>query len=94
MAKKRKTRDQKKLADLRHNFSHSYSPSYTTPKTLNTLINTKIEAKTTVINRNEYPFLKKDLSKTALLTLSILLFQTLLFLSLKNHIFMIPGINY
>lgn len=95
MAKKRKTREQKKLADLRHNFTHVHAlittPSFDFKKQLPI---TKIEANATVIYDEAYPYLKKDLSKTALLTLGILAFQIILFMSLKNHIFVIPGLAY
>jgi hypothetical protein len=95
MAKKRKTREQKKLADLRHTFTHT-ARAYVTGSSFDlkpTHIPT-FEAKTAVIPLNAYPFLKKDLSKTALLTLGILIFQGLLFMVLKNHIFVIPGLSY
>ena len=97
MAKRRKTREQKKLADLRHNFTH-------------TLVNhTHSEAKIkleekkdvkpftkpqTSVAINEYPYLIKDLSKTGLLTATILGLQLVLFFLLKNHVFTIPGLIY
>lgn len=97
MAKKRKTREQKKLADQRHNFIHSLAK------------HSHSEAKITLENKesikplikqerpvaiNEYPYLVKDLSKTTLLTGAILTFQLILFFLLKNHIFTIPGLIY
>ena len=94
MAKKRKTKEQKRLADLRHNFKHTYtvvSSSITQPK-LHVL--QKSEVITTSMSTNAYPYLKKDLSKTALLTLGILIFQLVLLAILKSHIFVIPGLTY
>jgi hypothetical protein len=94
MAKKRKTKEQKRLADLRHNFKHAYTfvnPSSTQPKQD---IAKKYENTTTTVLTNAYPYLKKDLSKTALLMFAILTFQLVLFTILKNHIFVIPGLNY
>jgi hypothetical protein len=97
MAKKRKTREQKRLADLRHTFTHIYAPVASATASsfnLKQTISNKSEVKTITIPHNAYPFLKKDLSKTALLTLGILIAQALLFIVLKNHIFVIWGINY
>jgi hypothetical protein len=94
MAKKRKTKEQKKLADLRHNFEHTYKLPASPSVSIKPAYNTKIEAKTSTISINSYPFLKKDLSKTGLLTLGILAFQIILFFILKNHIIVLPGINY
>ena len=90
MAKKRKTRQQKKQADLRHNFTHTF---------VNT---THLEAKIDIETKeniklnspNVYPYLVKDLSKTGLLTTTILGFQLIIFFLLKNHILSIPGLSY
>jgi hypothetical protein len=94
MAKKRKTKEQKRLADLRHEFTHSYAFNPSPSVSQKPQLNIKTEAKTITINQNLYPFLKKDLSKTALLTMGILIFQAILFLSFKNHFISIPGLNY
>lgn len=97
MAKKRKTRDQKKLADLHHKFVHTLT-SQTLPA-----VKIQIQPKATVspsskpnqlISTNKYPYLIKDLSKTGTLTMGILAFQIILFILLKNHIATIPGIGY
>ena len=97
MAKRRKTREQKKLADSRHNFAHSlvntsnFEAKISFPsKTITE--SPKIEKVQTPISN--YPFLIKDLSKTAILTLAILAFQVILFTLLKNHTFVIPGLSY
>lgn len=97
MAKRRKTRKDKKLADMRHNFTHSIlnQAHFETkisiqPKTISQSLITK----SVVTSSNAYPFLIKDLSKTAMLTLSILAFQIVLFFLLRNHIFVIPGLAY
>jgi hypothetical protein len=97
MAKKRKTREQKKLADLRHNFTHSLENSTTfeakyrlQPKTsVAPLVKTK-----TPTSQSLYPYLAKDLTKTGLLTAGIVFFQITLFILLKNHILTIPGLSY
>ena len=97
MAKQRKTREQKKLADSRHQFVHTL--------TSQTLPAVKIQNQPKDIIRpqkqpnqqisiNKYPYLVKDLSKTGMLTLGILAFQIILFGLLKNHVLTIPGISY
>jgi hypothetical protein len=97
MAKKRKTREQKKLADLRHTFTHVYVGQ------IPSAVKNQIELKDKIsqaykpkqpILTNQYPYLVKDLSKTGVLTLAILAFQIILFTLIKNHAFSIPGIVY
>jgi hypothetical protein len=97
MAKHRKTREQKKLADLRHSFRHilvSQTPS---------AAKIQFQQKATISLSNQanprvlvsaYPYLVKDLSKTGMLTLGILVFQVVLFALLKNHVLTIPGIGF
>ncbi len=87
MAKKRKTRDQKKLADLRHEFQHSLSSEK---------LELKLQPATIKTQKSEtqYPYLAKDLARTALLSSLIIAFQISLFLILKNHLINIPGISY
>ena len=101
MAKARKTREQKKLADLRHNFTHSlvkntYSkPNSEAKTTLDVKENPITLLKTqSIISLNEYPYLMKDLSKTGILTALILGLQIILFFLLKNHTLKIPGLIY
>lgn len=97
MAKRRKTREQKKLADLRHNFTHSFVQNVHSEAKIkletkeDPIISEKIQ---TVSSLNEYPFLIKDLSKTGVLTTLILGFQIILFFLLKNHTLKIPGLIY
>jgi hypothetical protein len=97
MAKQRKTREQKKLADLRHQFIHTLASQ--TPSA----VKIQIQPKDLIIpsgkpnqqiSTNKYPYLVKDLSKTGMLTLGILAFQIILFALLKNHTLTIPGIGY
>lgn len=97
MAKRRKTREQKKLADLRHNFNHSFvNKIHSEAKIkLETIKSPEISPKKqTEVILNEYPFLIKDLSKTGILTLLILGFQFVLFFLLKNQTLKIPGLIY
>jgi hypothetical protein len=97
MAKQRKTREQKKLADLRHTFKHVFVGQ------MPSAVKTQIQSSNAIslsykpkaqISTNQYPYLVKDLSKTGMLTLGILAFQIILFTLIKTHALMIPGISY
>jgi hypothetical protein len=97
MAKKRKTREQKKLANLHHKFVHTLTSQ--TPPAVKIQIQPKDVVSPSIrpnqqISTNKYPYLIKDLSKTGILTVGILAFQIILFTLLKNHIATIPGIGY
>ncbi len=96
MAKKRKTREQKILADLRHNFKHNFTgQAAATDKTPVQITPSMLMPKPQkTVALNEYPYLIKDLSKTAILTLGIFVFQIILLALLKNHVLLIPGISY
>ena len=97
MAKKRKTRQQKIIADLRHNFNHplvNQSSSEAKIKLQTATISQSVQKAQKTTTANEYPFLVKDLTKTGVLTVSILAFQVALFFLLKNHTLIIPGLNY
>ena len=97
MAKKRKTKEQKKLADLRHDFSHTFvikAPSETRKQLQSNKVITSIVTEQNQTHTNSYPYLAKDLSKTAVLTAVILTLQIILFAALKNHILTIPGLTY
>jgi len=96
MAKKRKTREQKILADLRHNFKHNFISQAPLAGKIQAQIIPSIvipRAQKTVA-LNAYPYLIKDLTKTAMLTLGIFAFQIILLALLKNHVLLIPGISY
>ena len=97
MAKQRKTREQKKLADLRHTFTHALVSQ--TPSAVKIQFQSKDIISPSIkpnqqISTNKYPYLIKDLFKTGALTLGILAFQIILFVLLKNHTVTIPGIGY
>jgi hypothetical protein len=90
MAKKRKTREQKQVADLRHTFEHKVILNSFAANVSPVKNSPKIQ----VNNTSAYPYLAKDLSKTILVTLSILAVQLVLFLTLKLHLIKIPGLPY
>jgi len=91
MAKKRKTREQKQIADLRHNFTHQIVTNTFEARPVFSKIS---EKKPVTVTYSAYPYLAKDLTKTFLLTASIIGVQILLFISLKTHLLKIPGISY
>ena len=99
MAKKRKTRQEKIIADLRHNFTHiAVSQTNTEIKLENSnsnlIINSAKKIQSPAQVKNAYPYLAKDLSKTAFLTAGVLTFQILFYILLVKHLIMIPGLNY
>ncbi len=96
MAKKRKTRQDKIIADLRHQLNLSTLPEVQEKKTIT---ETKISLapvteRTYASQTISYDFLISDLRKTAIITTSFIFLQTVLFFLLKNHIIAIPGLNY
>ncbi len=107
MAKKKKTRQQKIIADLRRQLytsqakdvpleikteNNTQSLSITLPKMPK--INTTANRETSPAFTNTYPYLAKDLRKTAIVTTAILAAQLLLFFTLVNHIIVFPGLTY
>lgn len=87
MAKHKKTLEQKKLADMRH---HVYSlDNYLTPS---------YSSKTdTAVQTNSIPstsYLKIDILKTTIVSLSILAFQIILNILLRNHFIKLPLVSY
>lgn len=101
MGKHKKTRKEKIIADLRHqlySFKHQDFPSQNSsiikpinPQEKQVLSNINSFANTLI---NSYPYLKHDVLKTLILTMSIVAFQILLLLILKRHIIVLPGIHY
>jgi len=104
---KRKTRQQKIIADLRRQLSTTkIEPVRTqiltrdklateeTPqeKKVNTVINNIVKDTKHLAYTN--PYLAKDLRKTAILTTGIILAQLLLFFLFRQHILILPGISY
>ncbi len=74
----RKTRKEKEISDARNLYKFVASPA-----------NTSNYAQT-----KTYAFAGNELTKTFILTLLILGFQIVLFISFKNHLINIPGISY
>ena len=98
MSKHKKTREEKIIADLRHqlyslkthDFSHSSLPKSNTVK--QKIITAYSPAIT--IPKTSYLYLKHDVLKALILTLAIIAFQIILLFILKRHILVLPGIYY
>ncbi|OGH24391.1 MAG: hypothetical protein A3B47_01340 [Candidatus Levybacteria bacterium RIFCSPLOWO2_01_FULL_39_24] len=84
--KHKKTRKEKIIADYRHQvyiFKNKNTPPNNSPLAIS-------------INENSYfnTHVLKDVSKTGILTCSIIAAQIILFFLLKRHILSIPNLNY
>jgi len=97
---KRKTRQQKIIADLRRQLTKTVEPI-----NLDTVVEKKTpikqgitlpERSQTSPQRLTYtnPYLINDLRKTAILTSCIIVAQFFLFFLLRQHILILPGISY
>lgn len=109
MAKHKKTKQQKIIADLRRKLQYenqttlSKKPSteqaiFTHAKTTNlpkefSFKKPSENLQNRIVNNN-YPYLKHDLFKTGILTGSIVFAQLFLFFLLKNHIIILPMVKY
>ena len=102
MAKKKKTRQQKIIADLRRQVNASQSHVEETQKREekreNPVTISLSNAATTIrkpqIFTNTYPYLVNDLRKTAILSLAIVFAQLIFLFVLRNHIVTIDGLIY
>lgn len=101
MAKKKKTRQQKIVADLKRELVKKTLSSQNdqvvkldTPKEIlpkKEFLAKPVEKKD---NATNYNYLIRDLRKTALLTTSIIALQIILFFILTNKILVLPGLSY
>lgn len=103
MGKKRKTYKEKLIADLRrksYKIEDINTPSFELEKKNHPLNKPSYTPVAIAIQnqaqlgQNPYPYLLKDVTKTGILTASIITIQIILFLMLKNNILSIPGISY
>ncbi len=101
MAKKKKTRQQKIIADLRRKISNENLSSQNTvlakvntPQVKITKKEIPIVLKTEKKDEQNYAYLKRDLRKTAILTGSVVAAQIILFLVLTNKLIILPGLSY
>jgi hypothetical protein len=95
MAKRKKTLQDKKLADARHQFVHKdiSMPIKLEAHPVPVITATPVQ-KTNSISLYPAAFLIHDLRKTGILTLSIIAAQLILFFILKNHIISITWLAY
>ena len=102
---KRKTRQQKIIADLRRQINASQTKSVPLEKkvekreqppspSLNLPSLNLSEKRESISTFTNTVYLIKDLRKTAILTASIIAVQLILLLILKNHIFTLNGLIY
>ena len=102
---KRKTRQQKIIADLRRQINASQTKSVPLEKkvekreqplspSLNLATLNLGEKRQSVDTFTNTSYLIKDLRKTGILTTSIIAVQLILLVILKNRILTIPGLNY
>jgi len=102
---KRKTRQQKIIADLRRQINASQTKSTPLEKkiekreqpvssSLNLPTLNLGERKQTISTFTNTSYLIKDLRKTAILTASIIAVQLILLVILKNHILILNGLTY
>jgi hypothetical protein len=107
MAKKKKTRQQKIIADLRRQINASQTKSAPVERkiekheqpvraaiTLNLPKVNLSENKQTTGTFVNMSYLLKDLQKTSILTASIIAFQLILLFVLKNHVITLYGLIY
>lgn len=90
MSRHKKTRQQKVMADLRRQkFVYTLEN-----KNLTNVLPADTPTATTIITNLPYSYIKHDILKTFLLTASIIGFQIILFVLLKNHIIVLPMVSY
>jgi hypothetical protein len=106
MAKKKKTRQQKIIADLRRQLLKEdlssqksqkvkfNTPQVNIPQEIPQKKEFPIETAVKKENGASYNYLIHDLRKTAMLTASVIALQIILFLVLTNKILVLPGLSY
>lgn len=96
MAKKRKTRKDKILSDLHRKASYKVDvASFASSPVVKNAPEAKIIVpRVQKSNIDKYPYLIKDISRTGIVTASIIAFQILLFIILKFQVLKLPGISY
>ena len=86
-AKHRKTLKQKIISDYRHHIYTLEDRNFSTPSP--TITNTLINS-----SSHSYSYVLSDVSKTAILTIFIIIGELILFFLLKNHMIVLPEISY
>ncbi|MBI2195775.1 MAG: hypothetical protein HYU48_01905 [Candidatus Levybacteria bacterium] len=88
MAKRKKTLEQKKLADMRHQVYSldSYSPISSVKR--------EVPSAEHSTSLTTVSYLRHDILKTSILTAAILFSQILLLILIKNRVVSVPFISY
>lgn len=93
MSKHKRTREQKKIADLRRQIYYSLGKDHVSTFEINHPKEKENKFRSSVLI-NAYPFLARDILKIGILTATILTLQVILFFLLKKHIITLPNISY
>ncbi len=88
MTKRKKTLEQKRLIDT-HRQAYSLNSYTFTSSAKKDYSQTNLAPQTTTIS-----YLKQDILKTSVLTISILMAQIALLILLKNHVVTVPLVSY
>ena len=101
MAKKKKTKQQKVVADLRRqllkrNLSNQSEPPVVKTVEIKKPLEKEPQIKVTEKKEEDlnYNYLAHDLKKTAILTSSVIALQIILYFALTNKILILPGLSY
>ena len=96
MGKKRKTYKEKIIADLRRKVYslEAQKPNSWEAKESKIISSMPFHNKATTVPINSHIYLSKDIFKTGILTASVIGIQIILFLILKKHILVLPGVSY
>lgn len=95
MAKTRKTRKQKLLADLHRKSQMPIVPSASSAfVTTSVILPEIVSAPYAIIAASNQAFVARDLKKTLVVTLTIVAFEVVLLLLLKSQIISIPNLWY
>lgn len=92
MSKRRKTKQQKIIADLRRKVSENTTEA-PLPQVYHQTHQPQVALETQSVNLYTIPssYVYRDLRKTAMVSIALLLFEILLFILFKNHILAFPG---
>lgn len=95
MSKERRTRRQKEITQLRHQLEqrNQLQNTFTSPAAFTSMPITQPKS-VNVITVSHYPYLGKELRKTATLSLGIITVEIIIFSLLKYHVIVLPNLVY
>ena len=96
---KKKTRQEKKIAELQKRLTLQQTVSHHTSTSSVVKKATYTFAQPTTFHKStpqiyEYAYVTHDIIKTMVLTFSIIAFQVILFFLLRIHVLKLPGLSY